>query len=333
MRRLTLILSDLYLPDEAARDIATHSSVALPALDALLRFANVTRVDDWRSWLCAQLPDQLTDTSLPAICAHGVVPNRDLDTAWFATPLHAEARLDHVRLDDRGVLRLDAGERTAACEEFARVFGSGHGLYDGGDRTFFFTGLPDPGVRTVDPARLLGSDIQGALPERAATELRRLSSEIEMWLHGSELNAARERARKPRVSMLWLWRGAAHPHVVGKPAGIDPSFFGSDPLIGALARRHGRARDVPFEFRDLDGSQEHVIAEFAPVTGAPHERLPALDSKWFAPIAQALASGELDSLEIVANDRRLAVDRKSRLKFWRRTRPWLELLGAPTAKA
>ena len=49
MRRLTLILSDLYLPDEAARGMAVPTTRHLPNLEWLLRFADSPEpIGDWR---------------------------------------------------------------------------------------------------------------------------------------------------------------------------------------------------------------------------------------------------------------------------------------------
>src|SRR4051812_14677817 len=105
MRRLTLILSDLYLPEELGRGVDLQART-LPNLEWLLRFADSPQpLRDWRSWLVGQVG--------PASSA------RNLESTWLATPVALEARLDHVRLLDRGLLRLDETDRSRACEEFA----------------------------------------------------------------------------------------------------------------------------------------------------------------------------------------------------------------------
>src|SRR5215510_5037703 len=107
MRRLTLILSDLYLPEEAAGKASPPQTVELPGLDWLLRFAQrPRRIADWRTWLAAQLGmSKFAQLPVALACelqflARGI-------GAWLATPVHLEARLDHVRLVDRGVLRIE----------------------------------------------------------------------------------------------------------------------------------------------------------------------------------------------------------------------------------
>jgi hypothetical protein len=337
MRRLTLILSDFYLPEEARNSLPVTQE--LPALEWLLRYANSsTHVGDWRTWLLAQTAPGLENLPIAAISAYGRIDGRDLESAWLATPVALEARLDHVRLLDRGLLRLEEPVRAGCCEEFARVFGPQYLLHEGGERGFFLSGLPPIDMPTVDPARLIGSEIGPALPGREAGELRRLWAEIEMWLHGAAFNAVRERMGKPRVSALWLWGARSTPALRGRvePVRADVTFYGGDPMLAELNRQvGGRARGVPSRWGQIDTDAPHVVLEFASLTGGPHESLQALDANWFAPAKSALMSGELRELDILANDLHFAVGTRARWRFWRRRKKWLTQLGRqfPNAKA
>jgi hypothetical protein len=310
MRRLTLILSDLYLPEEAGRGDAqvTHD---LPNLEWLLRFSDSPElIGDWRRWLLEQT-------------------GRNLDSTWLATPVALEARLDHVRLLDRGLLRLDESERERCREEFARAFGPQYQLLDGGERTFFLSGLPAAAVPTVDPARLLGTEIGPALPKREASELRRLWAEIEMWLHGAAFNVQRERAGKRRVVALWLWSAEVAPSPVGRvePERAAAAYYGGDPTIVALGRIDAQPESaVPKQLANIDSDAPHVIVEFSALTGSRQESLEALDAHWFADAKSALATGDIHELDVVANDRRFRIGARPQWKFWRRRRPWLASL-------
>src|SRR5690606_20484882 len=116
----------------------------------------------------------------------------------------------------QGLLRLDAEQRDACREEFARSFGPELALHDDGARGFLLTGLDAGDVETADPARLLGADIESALPRGPhSSALRKLTSEIEMWLHGATLNRDRARARLAPVSSLWIWGGGRAAAPVG----------------------------------------------------------------------------------------------------------------------
>src|SRR5262245_27496978 len=338
MQRLTLILSDLYLPEErrlfsepGGGFPQTHE---LPALSELLRIAQgPEQVGDWRGWLLQQLGGRRDALSLSAICARDIVRGAGLDTAWLATPVALEARLDHVRMVDRGLLHLDAAERAGACEEFNRVFGPQYSLHEAGARAFILSGLAGF-MPIADPARLLGDEIGPALRGVDAADVRGLWAEIEMWLHGSAFNEARERARRPRVSALWLWgHGGAAPGALEVDA-RNVHLYGGDPLIGGLSRmKQSPWRSAPRSFAQLEGIGRHAIVELAVLTGDAQEGLAEVDSHWFDPARQALARGEFPLLEIVANDRCFRITPRSRLRFWRAKRGWLENLARPAVSA
>ncbi len=337
MRRLSLILSDLYIPkesgpDEPARGVGTGAVLDLPNLDWLLRFAGgVDRIRHWRSWLSTELGAAgLTQMPVAHVCALGVLPGAAAATAWLATPVHLEARLDHVRLADRGLLRLSAGERGAWILEFARAFGPEYALHDAGERTFLLSGPAATQVASVDPARLLDADIGQALPSvPAAGELRRLGTEIEMWLHGAAVNSARERARQRRVSALWLWGGG-----VGDPdtrptasTAAEVKVYGGDLFLMSLARTLSLpVSSSPASFAALDRNATRSIVELAPMTGAVTESLAALDVTWFSAARDALRSGALDAVDLIANDRWFRIAARPAWRIWRRRSPWLAQL-------
>lgn len=311
MLRRTVILSDLYLSTEAITD-GLPATQALPSLDGLLRFADVEHIGDWRQWLIAEAGGRRTGHRLATVAADEGL--REASTAWIATPVHLEARLDHVRLVDRGLLRVAAEESAVWCAEFAQVFGPQYGLHPGGERAFFLSGLRPTAVSTPDPARWLGGEIGPALPGPDAPELRRLWTEIEMWLHSSATNAARERAGSRRLSALWLW---GNDPVPAHGASLDPGrcrFDGGDPLIRRL-----QAGAAP--------GSVHEIVERAPLTGAERESMAALERDLFAPARAALSSGELGEFTLIANDRRFVIRPRSAWKRWRRRRTWLESLA------
>jgi hypothetical protein len=258
------------------------------------------------------------------------VPESLVKGSAIATPVHLEARLDHVRLTDKGLLRLQPGEAEAWCEEFGRFFGPDHALHPCGDRAFVLTGLEDPPGPVTDPARLLGAEIGPALPGREARDLRRLWAEIELWLHSSPLNASRERAGQARISALWIWgrEPAGNSCAADPPAIADVEFRGHDPLITSLAALADSEPGLPPGFAQLQPARRHTVVQFAALTGGAEESLPTLEAQWFGPVRGALQAGDLDSLALVANDRVFEMTPGGAWKFWRRRRHWLEALKA-----
>jgi len=86
MRRLTLILSDLYLPEESAPG-GLPAAVDLPSLDALLRFASRRqKLPDWRRWLAHEFGTSgLAKLPVAQACALEVLSAPELGGAWLAT--------------------------------------------------------------------------------------------------------------------------------------------------------------------------------------------------------------------------------------------------------
>jgi hypothetical protein len=334
MQRLTLIFSDLYVPEEAVREMAPRTTLDLPNLDWLLRFAaRADVVGDWRRWLCAQLGLGALAELPPASLVARRAGIADGVPAWLATPVRLGARLDHVRLLDRGLLHLDAEESASWCAEFAQTFGPGIALHPGNARSLVLTGVEGPDVLTCDPARLLDMDIIASLPDgRAAGELRRLGAEIDMWLHSSRLNDTRERSGRPRISSLWLWGGgrAAPMHSAASRA-APVAVHGQDTWLGALAEVCGQATLQPARDFAAVTHAAHAVVEFAPMSGTPEEALPALDARWLAPARAALSRGELSVLEVVANDRCFRVHARPAWRWWRARRRWFEHLGSAKA--
>lgn len=330
MRRLTLILSDLYLPEESG----PAEALPLPSLERLLRFARAHhQVGDWRAWLACVLADHLRDVPPAQVAARARLAPDVAGQAWFATPVSFDLHINHVRLNPRGLLRVDPAEGVEWCEAFARDFGSDYTLHYGGPRGFFLTGLRSAGGPTLDPARLLGADVMAGMRrpgELVGLELARAATEFEFWMHAAPLNAARDLARRPRISSFWLWGGGAPADVSAPPAATrTPGVFGEDLFLIGAARELGlTVRPAPAAFDELPADVDDAIVELMPMSGRADESLAQLETRWFAPLREALAHGTLDRLELVANDRYWRVDRGGHWKFWRRRQGWLASVKA-----
>jgi len=338
MRRLTLILSDVFLPEESDRadagGVASSEAQPMPSLEWLLRFASERQISgDWRAWLLSALALEYLRELPPAqVAARGRLSAELASQAWLATPVFFDLHINHVRLNARGLLRVDAEEGAKWCADFARDFGADYALHYAGSRGFFLTGLKSAGGPTLDPARLLGADVTPGLRrpgELVRLELARAATEFEFWLHASPLNAVRDAERRPRISSLWLWGGGAPVAVPAAPPTTAPQLFGEDLFLGGVARELGvPIRSAPASFDALPGEADVAIVELMPMSGTSEESLSKLESRWFAPVRAALARGVLDRVDLLANDRHWRIDRGHGWKFWRRRQGWLAALKA-----
>ena len=331
MHRLTLILSDLFLPEEVGPAGHTRDMVALPNLEWLLRFASRrSPVQDWRERIAIETGIWTQAACQPArFVARQRRPDHDARSSWFATPLHLEARLDHVRLHERGLIRLAEHERQSLCAEFARHFGPELELHDSGPRGFLLSGLNAEQVTTEDPAGRLGADIAPLLargPDSAP--VRRLSAEIEMWLHGAALNHARERAGLQPVSTLWIWGGGAtRAAAAAQDSAHERVYAGEDPFLAAVARAQTGADPLPVPpgLSGFEHPAAHAIVELSTVD-RPAGELARIDQSWFGAARGALSQGSLTRVEVAANGQCLGTQRHAGYRFWRRHRHWSELL-------
>ncbi|HXW75375.1 MAG TPA: hypothetical protein VEK10_11240 [Steroidobacteraceae bacterium] len=343
MRELVIVIPDLYLKPQGSGAAPALASGRFAGLEHAGRFGvRAALGEGWRAWLAQQLARADLAQVAPARIAAAVLAEPQAQSAqaatyWIATPLHLTAGLARVHLDHRGVLALSAAERATLATAFAGTFGSSG---------FSLTPLPSgdfllktPGVgalRTVEPARCIGSDLAEALPQgAAAAALRRLVAEIEMWLHAHPLNEARQQRRELPVTTLWLWgaEGQALARTAGAARPPLPLAYGRDAWLEGLWRLEGDTwRTLPAHLEDvLAESQAErglIVAQVAAaLQGSPQssaaDALARLDERFIAPALAALPRGRLARAVLVVNDVRVALGRTSRFKLWRRPRAGL----------
>ncbi len=305
---------------------------------------------------------------------------------WLAEPVHLTASLTSVHLAPQGRLRLNETDQAQLCGAFNEAFAeTGYTLVPTRSGRFLAIGPPLPEeVATIDPARCLGSTIADALPRgHAAGALRRLGSEIEMWLHEQPLNVQRARAGRAPVSALWLWGGGSPLAEPGAPLlsrelGAPPlprgpgaegignrsptnAIFGDDPYVEGLSHLVGvTCGPAARSLASIAAAADRAIVQlelFSPSAepGAPSgepaapsgasdmpmdaiamplaalaapDALAAFDRQWIEPALERLSRREIERLVVVANDRRVSMMRRDRLKRWRRPRSALVALAA-----
>ena len=251
------------------------------------------------------------DASMPAIASAALFASQGaVEAGWvcLATPVHYVADMTSVRLPQDGILSMQYAAGAMLAEDFNRVWkGSGCRLIAGGSAHLYCAFDETLEVATRDPEEALGQYIEEYLPLGAsAPQLRRLMSEIEMWLFEHQVNRAREASSLPRINGLWLWGGgtpvAALPEIAGRIAGDDVFF-------NAFSSRTGQKNDGAV-----------IIAPAVPGT----EGWSDTEHRWLKPALAQLRAGTLSRLEISAGLRRFTLTRRAAWRFWRRSTPWWE---------
>lgn len=337
MRELVIVISDLYLSHSAASLDAT-AQLLLPGFRRATRYGSSTPISQgWRAWLASWAGRDDLATAAPAAVAAVVSESLQPEsgsTVWFASPVHLTASLTSVHLDFLGLLELDRASQDALRESFLEVFGSsGYGIVPAEGGGFLAKTSVLPEVRTTDPARCLGSTIGEALPTGpGAAELRKLSSEMEMWLHDHAVNVARVRRGQRPVSTLWIWGGGAPMMEAADNTNAQETgtiLYSSDAFVRGLARVSGvPLRPIPESagalFEQKPERAAVIVNAFRSAEGAvpasPLDALREIDRRWIVPALEALGRVELERFAIVANDRLLSLRPRDRWRFWRRDR-------------
>ncbi len=369
MSELVLIASDLYWPPSGLPRASRGAS--LPYLSRIARFGAVELLPyGWRRWLAGNLGAVELATASPAAIAAAAGRAGDAretsesvrEFVWLADPVHLVAGLTSLHLAPRGILALEPAVQEALCSAFNDVFAeAGFRLAPVRGGRFLAQGpAPAGDVRTTEPARVLGSTIEDALPQgTGASALLALGAEIEMWLHEHPINLQRARERQPPISTLWLWGGGTPLESAadrrGTKAAPEVAIFGDDVFMEGMALLSGaRFAGAARGFASLEGADAASQADVASPadaarragparrvvalelfrggapsphrSGQPLEALATFEREWVAPALEQLRRGELSRLTVVANDRRLSIASGDRLKVWRRRRAALEAL-------
>jgi hypothetical protein len=326
---LILILTDFVPPAE-------HSPGAqrarLPLLETLLSRSDPTVLEEgWRGWLAASAaPPALAAFSLAAIAGAQFrgsgVPQPQSTGYWLATPVHFFAGLDSVHLHPAGLLSLTDEEQRRLVSDFGRVFAdSPWRLEVIGHRELLLSGPPLE-ADGADPVRSLGDDPSAGLPRgEGAGTLRRLGSEIEMWLHEHPVNVARGSRHELPVTALWLWGGRPPqlPPIARSLA--NPQLFGAD--IYAQSLWQLQARKALALSEGMQAIQTEPMSLSCDTVVLLTNGLQELEQHWLPYALQALRRRRLSGLQLILGQRGYRLSPARQLRFWRARASWWEVLA------
>jgi hypothetical protein len=335
--QLVFILTDFCTP---ATHGANFSRPRLPQLEKWLsRAERIELGGDWRGWLVAHAASApLAQFSLASIAGAAFrsasSPKPETTGYWLATPVHFFASLDTVQLHPSGLLRLSDEEQRALVTDFARVFSdSPWRLESLGQRELLLSG-PPLDANGGDPGSFLGADPSAGLPrgERAGI-VRRLGSEMEMWLYEHAVNHARVQRGVLPVTTFWLW-GAQAPVLARSAAPlIQPQLFGADVYAQALWRLQGRSvGELSIASQAINAvpiglaSDSVLLYPSLGETGMI-DRFTQLEHSWLPGALRALRQGRVSTLCLIAGTRLYRLSRWHLLRGWRTGAAWWEQLA------
>jgi hypothetical protein len=291
-----------------------------PMLEQLLARADPpVRVTDWRADAFRIIAPR---QRVPAVATAALRASSAAQPGvwvFVATPVHWLAGMSSVDMPPDGLLALGPAEAGALAADFNRQFaGAGTRLVVGREGELLCVFDAPLQVETSAPEELLHHDVWSSMPRGAdAARVRRLMSEIEMWLFDHAVNESRRRREAPAISGLWLWGGGAADEQL--PA-VEGWTAGSDPLFAAFAAQAHYPASA--DSGVSAGSGVVVIAEWP---GSPAWR--EAERRWLAPAVADLRSARVKRLDLSAGDRCFSVSTRGNRRFWRRPRPWWKSFG------
>jgi hypothetical protein len=301
--------------------------VRAPLLERLLARAEpAVSIGDWRADALRQIAPEGGELPCIAALAASAI---DVRAAWVAvaTPVHLVAGMSAVSLAEDGILELERAQADELARDFNELFADADvRLVPARDGVLLW--LFDAALRVdcTPPDEMLGEDIGRHLPSGPdGARVRRLMSEVEMWLFEHPVNAERRAESRPAVSGLWLWGGgpssANGVSIAGWAAGdaaLCAVLERESAYAGAARSGAGRAggassgaaRSGVVAIQGLPGTAEWAQAE----------------ERWLRPVVADLRAHRLERIEISAGRLRRQVNARGLTRFWRRTRPWWEVL-------
>jgi hypothetical protein len=316
------------------------SALSLPALETLLGRGEAESFapSDLEAALFALFGVELPPGGdLPVAAVTRVVDAGTREEGYWlrADPAHLVPNRDQLVLAAVGGLGISRDDAEHLAADINSRFGDAGWHLDAPVPDRWYLQLDDdPGIRTVPPSAAAGRDIRGLLPAgEHARHWHALINELQMVLHGSPVNAAREGRGEPAVNSLWLWGGGRLPRV---PKGTWIKVWGNDPLAEGLARLSGTATAaLPAKGDTWLASALDPGGHLAVLSGGLDairrgdlgrwlEFVQVLETDWFVPLLGALRSGELQTLSLLPlAGWNYSLGRRELRRWWRRRPPFV----------
>jgi hypothetical protein len=261
------------------------------------------------------------------------------DGWWIrADPVHLRPDMGDLILFDGDQLGLSRDEATTLGQAVARHFEASGWRLEVPHPLRWYLRLDAPARIATTPLSMARSaPVSATLPEGAdAADWHRRLNEVQMALHGCEVNQERESRGDPEVNSLWFWGGGVLP---SPRAAAWSKVFGRSAVLRGLAAAGGvesaalPAGGEAWLSTETDAGQYLVAIE----DGHPAVRdndveawrafAEALSRDWFGPLSRAVEKGRLQTLSVVTDNMRYEMRPVTWWQRLRRRRSFSALAG------
>ncbi len=312
----------LALPSLNRQKDETPPPLQFPAFNQILRYgllhkqemkpSDFYRRHLWKGSLLAQVKEMA-----------GIPPHQ---AAAFASPIWQQMELHQVSVVSGEHLQITKEEAARLCLELSEFYSKEGWHFLPVRPDFWLITLPSESDWGIAPVLDIYGQIGSAdqADGKDALQWLGMQTEIQMWLHQHPLNAVRTQNDTPTINGLWLWQDLTGLR--------SADFVASDSIWAQFS--DDPCLDAPYDFQAwLDAVAESGIHPANPViflddlavteqTGdiqTYQEILESWETRWFAPLWQAVSQGRLKNLSISTdgeNGGTLRITPFSKWKFW-----------------
>lgn len=337
---LTLMIPSLLWPEMTQPQV--YENLSLPSLERLLSKSTFSRypAQEMDAWLCTafNIANQHNWPIAP-IMLHA--DNASLITHcdfWMrADPVHLRIEQNHIMLADSQAFKISLEEAQQITQSLNQNMGHHYDfslLPLRADR--WYIRLPHtPQMQTHSLQEVTCRNINNFLPAgNESIFWHKIFNEAQMCLHDHPINQQRESRAELPINSIWLWGGGILPKSIHSQY---THIWSNNDFAHALAlASHTSYSKLPVNAdewlsNEISSSNNLVILDnllvHAKYRNAYYwrETLKNLENDWFLPLYQALKTGRINQITIVAvNEDSLlefVVMRTNLWKFWLMTRP------------
>ncbi len=255
-------------------------------------------------------------------------------------PVHLRASMGTLVLADTRLLRLGASEAASLAAAINEGLGDpGLRIVPLAPTRWYLCPDAPPKLLTPAPWDMVGAPVDARFPGgEDGARWRALINDIQMILHASPTNHAREARGEPPINSVWPWGGGQPPRIA-RSAWV--SVWHDETLAEGLARLAGACSGaLPAHagawLAQAPASGHHLLVITSGYAAARSSDVDGwrqfveyLERCWMAPLLDALATGRVSSVALRtggAFDLRLG---RGRLRhWWRRPLPLARMLAA-----
>ena len=331
MFRLTLLLPGLL---GSITGLPGDEKPKYPAIEMLLTRAGIRRTPRCSFYrdLCRLMAlDKAAGADLPVAPLARLIDGAEHpDGVWMrADPVHLAAGRNGVRLTDASSLGLSQHDAINFAATLESLFNENDWKLEVPLPYRWYVRLPrNPAITTSEIDSVTGKDIQPYLPAGAdSNEWLRLMNEVQMLLHGCEMNREREQRGALAINSLWFWGIGVLPEILPRQWS---RIYSDDPVAQGLAMLSGTEfMELPDDLSELSTGFEDggdvLLACASALSGSKYQdmnvwlaALERTEQHWFQPILDAIQLKSIDEVTLITGGYEFTVNRYSFLRFWRR---------------